>query len=110
MFVLSGVQSSQAEDASQRIARFQELRLEYQQQFAADRNREKLEAMVDYLISSPITSISQAHESLNIGSFTTVQRHIEKLKILGIVREVTGNKRNRIYHAAEILKVLEKRI
>ena len=43
-----------------------------------------------------------------MGSFTTIQRHIEKLESLGIVREVTGKERNRIYRADQILKVLEE--
>ena len=109
LFFLEGVRS-QAEDASQRITRLQTLRLEYREQFAADRSREKLARMVDYLISSPITSIPQAQESLEMGSYTTIQRYIEKLAALGIVREVTGKSRNRIYRADQILKVLEERI
>ncbi len=109
LFFLEGVRS-QAQDASQRITRLQTLRLKYHDQFTADRSRDKLERMVDYLIGSPITSISQAQESLEMGSYTTIQRHIEKLAALGIVREVTGKSRNRIYHADQILKVLEERI
>ena len=107
MFFLDGVHT-QADDASQRISRLQELRLNYRAQFVDDRSREKLEHMIDYLISVPITSISQAQESLEMGSFTTIQRHIEKLESLGIVREVTGKERNRIYRADQILKVLEE--
>jgi len=109
LFFLEGVRS-QAEDASQRIIRLQALRLKYREQFADDRNREKLGRMVDYLIGSPITSIPQAQESLDMGSYTTIQRYIEKLAKLGIVREVTGKSRNRIYRADQILKVLEERI
>jgi len=109
LFFLDGVRS-QAEDASQRIARLEELRSTYHKQFEKDRSRKTLEILVDYFIGSPITSISQAQESLNIGSFNMIQRNIEKLEKLGIVHEVSGNKRNRVYHAGEILKVLEERI
>jgi len=109
LFFLDGVRS-QAEDASQRIARLEELRSTYHIQFEKDRSRKTLEILVDYFIGSPITSISQAQESLNIGSFNMIQRNIEKLEKLGIVHEVSGNKRNRVYHAGEILKVLEERI
>jgi Fic family protein len=109
LFFLEGVRS-QAEDASQRITRLQTLRLEYRELFATDRSREKLARMVDYLISSPITSIPQAQESLEMGSYTTIQRYIEKLTALSIVREVTGKSRNRIYRADQILKVLEEHI
>lgn len=109
LFFLEGVHS-QALDASHRISRLENLRSSYREMFAKDRSRETLETLVDYLIGSPITSITQAQESLNIGSFNMIQRNIEKLEALGVVREVTGNKRNRIYHAEEILKVLEERL
>lgn len=109
LFFLEGVHS-QAEDASLRISRLENLRSSYRELFAKDRSREALEILVDFLIGSPITSITQAQEALNIGSFNMIQRNIEKLEALGIVREVTGNKRNRIYHAEEILNVIEKRL
>jgi Fic family protein len=109
LFFLEGVHS-QAADASHRISRLENLRSSYREMFAKDRSREALGSLVDYLIGSPITSITQARENLNIGSFNMIQRNIEKMEALGIVREVTGNKRNRIYHAEEILKVLEERL
>ena len=109
LFFLEGVHS-QAEDAKYRISHLEDLRSAYREKFANDRSKETLGILVDYLIGSPITSITQAQENLNIGSFNMIQRNIEKLEALGIVREVTGNKRNRIYHAEEILKVLEERL
>lgn len=38
----------------------------------------------------------------------TTQRAIEKLKSLKIVQEVSGGKRNRVYCAQSILKILEE--
>jgi Fic family protein len=108
LFFLEGVRS-QAEDACQRINRLHSLRLTYHELIIADRSRKKLAQVVDYLISTPITSITQAQESLEMGSYTTIQRYIEKLASLGIVREVTGKSRNRIYRADQILNVLEDR-
>lgn len=107
IFFLEGVYR-QAEDAVLRINRLQALRLDYQAQFKKDRSHKKLSTLTDYLIGAPITSISQAQENLQLGSFTTVQRLIEKLASLGIVREVTGKGRNRIYRADKILKALEE--
>lgn len=109
MYFLDGVHS-QAEDASMRIARLESLRSQYRGRFAGMRSRQALEVLADYLIGSPITSITQAQEALNIGSYQMIQRNIEKLEKLGIVREVTGNKRNRVYQAVEILKILEERM
>ncbi|MCW5886898.1 MAG: Fic family protein [Anaerolineales bacterium] len=106
-FFLEGVRS-QADDAARRIVRLQDLRLTYGKRFAKERSRAKLQQMVDYLIGTPITSIAQAQEATGSGSFTTVQRYIEKLETLGIVQEVTGQGRNRIYRAGEILRALEE--
>jgi Fic family protein len=98
---------SQAEDASRRIHKLQLLRLNFRKKLALERNSERLEAMVDYLISSPITSISGARDGLKLGSYRTAQRYIEKLQELGLGREVTGKARDRISLADEILKALE---
>jgi Fic family protein len=106
LFFLDGVHN-QADDAVNRIQELQQLRLEYQQLFSRDRSRENLSAMVDYFISTPISSIKQAIESTNLGSFVTVQGYIEKLEKLGILSEVTGKARGRIYRADKILRVLE---
>ncbi|MDO9546836.1 MAG: Fic family protein [Pelolinea sp.] len=106
MFFLEGVHN-QAEDANRRIVLLRELRLQYRALFADDRSRDMLGRMVDYLISTPIFSISQAQADLQMGSFTTIQRYIEKLASLKIVREVTGRSRNRLYHADKILEILE---
>ncbi|MBX3002718.1 MAG: Fic family protein [Anaerolineales bacterium] len=106
-FFLEGVRS-QADDAAQRIMRLQDLRTTYSKRFANERSRVKLQQMLDYLIGTPITSITQAQGATDLGSFTTVQRYIEKLEVLGIVQEVTGQGRNRIYRADEILRALEE--
>ena len=43
---------------------------------------------------------------LDMGGYTTIQRHIQKLESLGFLREVTGKGRNRIYRADHILQDL----
>ena len=106
LFFLEGV-AVQAEDTIHRIGQLDSLRTRYHRQFATNRNRKKLQKLVDYLIGTPITTITQAQESLRMGSYTTIQRQIENLEALGIVREVTGQSRNRVYRADEILKILE---
>ena len=105
IYFLSGI-AQQAEDTTLRIQRLADLRTAYQHRFAGERTRQKLADLVDYLISTPITTIQQAQESLNSGSYTTIQRQIEKLEVLGIVREITGYQRNRLYQADEILQIL----
>lgn len=104
-FFLEGVQA-QADDAAMRIQKLQELRATYHSMFSTDRSRDNLATMVDYFINSPVCSVVQAQESLGIGQFNTIQGYIRKLEALGIVREITGNARNRLYRADEVMRVL----
>jgi len=106
IFYLEGVHQ-QAEDAIARIQALQKLRLEYQELLSKERNRKNLSAMVDYFISTPISSIKQAIEATHMGSFVTVQGYIQKLEKMGIIREVTGKARGRIYSADKIMRILE---
>lgn len=108
MFFLNGV-NSQAEDATERIHQLEALRARYQGQFVGERGEKKLARVVDYLISIPITTITQAHEELGMGSYTTIQRYFQRLEALGVVKEVTGKRRNRIYRADEIFSILAGR-
>ncbi|MCK4500035.1 hypothetical protein KAU11_06020, partial [Candidatus Babeliales bacterium] len=41
-------------------------------------------------------------------AFTTAQRALKKLESLGIIKQVEGKVRNRVYCAIEILKILEE--
>jgi Fic family protein len=107
LFFLEGVHE-QAEDAVVKISALQTVRGKYQQQFSNDRNREKLVDVVDYFISTPISSISQAQENTNLGSYTMIQRYFDKLIQYGVIEEMTGGRRNRIYQAREILRILEE--
>ena len=107
MFFLEGVRE-QAEDAVAKINALTLLRSDYHTFFINDRNREKLIDAVDYFISAPISSISQAQETSDLGNFTMIQRYFDKLIQFGIVEEITGGKRNRIYKATEILRILEE--
>jgi Fic family protein len=61
--------------------------------------------LVDVLFSSPILSISQIAGELGI-TFATAMRYVGSLEPLGILREVTGRKRDRLYRADEILAAI----
>ena len=106
-FFLNGVHE-QAQDAAEKIQGLQAIRMKYQQVFKMDRNREKLARMVDFFISTPICSISQAVEKTGLGSYSMLQRYFDKLVHYGLIEESTGGKRNRVYQAKEILRLLEE--
>jgi Fic family protein len=105
-FFLNGVYE-QAHDAVLKINDLQTLRVKYEQLFSNDRNREKLSEVVNYFISTPISSILQAQQNTNLGSFTMIQRYFDKLLHYGVLEEITGGKRNRVYQATEILRLLD---
>jgi hypothetical protein len=41
-------------------------------------------------------------------NFTTAQRYVDQLADLGLLREITGQARNRVYRAEEILQAIEE--
>ncbi|MBL6983506.1 MAG: hypothetical protein ISR58_20185, partial [Anaerolineales bacterium] len=47
---------------------------------------------------------------LGVGSYLTAQRVVEKLEQYGILREITGQDRNRVYQADEILHAIDSPI
>jgi DNA-binding Lrp family transcriptional regulator len=62
-------------------------------------------AMVDFLFSRPILSIRQASDGLSI-PFKTARDYLAKLEQAGVLREITGYARNRIFQADQILRAV----
>ena len=58
------------------------------------------------LLKRPILNIRQLEAALDV-PYRTAQRYIERLEGIGILREVTGQARNRLFRADEILQVLD---
>lgn len=107
-FFLRGI-SEQARDGVVRMERLQVIRMKYQSIVIADRNPERMSAVVDFLFIRPILSVRQASDGLGI-PFKTVCDYFEKLVQSGQLREITGYARNRIYKADEIFRVVEGKI
>ena len=61
---------------------------------------------LDVLFERPILSIRQLEAALQV-PYRSAQRYVERLEALGILREVTGLARNRLYQADEIIRALE---
>jgi Fic family protein len=55
----------------------------------------------------PLISVSQGAETLGL-SQPTLQKALEQMQALGIVREVTGKRRGRLYQYSEYLKILDE--
>jgi Fic family protein len=56
---------------------------------------------------SPLTSVASASKSLGL-SVPTVQKSLDHLVGLGIVRETTGKQRRRLYAYAQYMKILDE--
>jgi len=96
----------QAEDASSRALRINQLLHDWRKQTAglatSVPNR-----LIDLLAANPFITTNQISESMQV-SYTTTQRAIDKLISLGIIQEVSGSRRNRVYCAQAILAILEE--
>ena len=104
-FFLEGVRR-QSEDAIDRIGRLQHLRNGYQTLLQDERAAGRLLQSIGVLFERPILNIRQLESAMEI-PYRSAQRYIEKLEQLGVLREVTGRARNRLYQADEILSALE---
>ena len=105
LFFLKGV-SSQSLDAITRIERLGLLRNAYRERLRTERAAARLLQTLDVLFERPILNIRQLEAALNV-TYRTAQRYVERLQEIGILREVTGQARNRLYRADEILQALE---
>lgn len=61
--------------------------------------------VVDRLFRNPVVSAARLARDMDIG-FPSVQRSIDFLQSLGILKEVTGQRRNRLYIARELVDIL----
>lgn len=105
MYFLSGV-ARQAEDALSRSARINAL-LEQWKKDTANLSSSLPHRLIDQVAMNPFVTVKQMATSLDV-SHATVQRAIDMLEKMHIMREVSGAKRNRVYCAQELLRILEE--
>ncbi len=105
VYFLTGV-AEQAGDGVQRARRLLALREEFRQRCHAGGCAAAALRLVDELFRSPAVTLAKTTELLGVTP-RAAQGNIDKLVKLGILREVTGQKRNRAYLADEIVRVVE---
>ncbi len=105
-FFLQGV-VAQGRDAVRRIHRLQQLHREFQIRLEHTRATARLLKVVDLLFTRPILQNSEVAAALDV-NFSTAQRYIDHLVTVNILREITGQARNRVYRADEILRALDE--
>jgi Fic family protein len=105
LFFLRGV-SVEARDASLRAGNLFELRETYRERFQREGVRPSLLAAVNHLFANPVTSIHELAEVLGV-TFEAARRLVGALEERGVLDEITGRRRNRVYAAREIVEVLQ---
>lgn len=106
-FFLQGV-VVQAKDASERSKLLLELHKRLREKIQRPRISVLALQFLDLLFISPVITVNFVAEKLSI-TFPAATKAINVLEKEGILREVTGKKRNRIYVANEIIKILEEK-
>lgn len=104
-FFLLGV-TEQAADAEDRAARLIDLRAEYHATLHTARSSALLLRLVDHLFTTPAVSVAGVARLLRVTP-RSAQGSINKLVAAGILAEVTGMARNRLWMAKGINSVVQ---
>ena len=103
-FFLNGVRQ-QSEDALAAIQKLLDLQEQYKNVATGRQVPKSVIRLIDHLFTRPIISISELSKTWKM-PFPTVQRGVNYLVEKGILKEITGGRRNRLYVADEILNVV----
>lgn len=104
-YFLNGV-ARQAEDALSRAARINQLLARWRRNLAGQGTKNAI-LLIDIVAENPFITIKGAARRLEV-AFTTAQRAIDSLRKGKILTEASGAKRDRVFCAREILKILEE--
>lgn len=104
-YFLNGI-SRQSEDAIGRARSINKL-LERWRRETGGLTSKVPSRLVEMLAANPFLTVKRASQKLGV-AFTTVQRGVDKLLELSIIREVSKAKRDRVFCAKTILDILEQ--
>ena len=103
-FFLRGIRE-QAHDAAQTAKRLLDLQQEYRQRLATRRLSKITLPLLDTLFLNPVTTAPRVRDHFQV-NFRTAQGAIDDLVGIGVLREITGQRRNRAWLADGILAVI----
>ena len=103
-FFLNGVRQ-QSEDALLTIQKLLALQNRYKEIAVGQRVPKIVNHLIDYLFASPVISVSALSKAWEI-TYSTVQRGVNYLIEKGILKEITGGQRNRLFVAHEIYNII----
>ncbi len=98
---------TQATDGLRRSEQLLLLREEYRERFQTGGGSARVLQVIDELFARPMLTITYVAERLAIG-FQAAGTIVERLEGEGIVNEITGQRRSRVYLATGILQALEQ--
>ena len=99
--------AEQARDATLRARRLLNLWQDYRHRAAQAARAATILRLVDAMFSSPYLTAQRVSDVMEM-SFKSAQKNVDKLVAAGLLREVTGQKRYRVYCADEILSLLDE--
>jgi Fic family protein len=106
-FFLGAVQN-QASDALQASTRLIELRETYKGRYQQGRPQAHILNVIDQLFENVVVAVSRLSDHFDVRQ-EQIQRAINTLVEDGLIRELTGKRRDRLYASPEILSVLHQR-
>lgn len=104
-FFLNGV-SEEARDAVARSNQLLALRQEYRKKLQAQKAPSHTLELMELLFIEPVITVPGAKTRLKV-TMRSAQQNVDKLLRAGIVKEVTGKARYRVYVAQKIMQVVE---
>lgn len=105
-YFLNGV-ARQAEDALSRAERANRLLEHWRQKLAGNAHAKAAMQSVDLLGGNPFLTPRGAQQRLGV-AYNTVMRAIGQLEKQGIIKEVSGSRRDRVYCARKLLQIFEE--
>lgn len=106
LFFLRGI-IEQSRDAFEKARQLLGLQQRYHKMVRMTKKSSVLIRLVDLLIERPVITTVFTARRLNV-TYPAAKNNIAKLIKAGILKEVTGTKRNRIYIAMEVLEIINR--
>lgn len=104
LFFLEGI-SQQANEAFSRASELLDLREEYQETYQDGAN--SVSQLAAEIFKKPYITVSEAQDLIDM-SYATANNAVDSLEEDGVLEEITGQDRNRVYRAQEVFSIIQK--
>lgn len=104
LFFLRGI-AQQAEEAFNRASELLDLRDRYRDRYQDEAN--SISQLSMRIFSQPYLTVREAETVLGM-TYRTANRAVNRLQEDGVLEEVTGQRRNRVFRAREVYDILQK--